>query len=224
MSGSRRCAAVTRNELSGARVSAGMAIVALAALGVGACSSAASPRHTAEQAAAQASRVAASAAAAASELPGDLATKVLADASDLRSAAASLASSTAEGAASSLSARASEFDASVSARIAEASASAAGVLKGASGRGNAVADVTLTGLPTANTNGTRAVVVTITNPTSRTASYAVQIDFVDSGGKTVDSAVVAADDVPPGGKATPVAFSRTSAQQTQPRVAKAERY
>src|SRR5581483_1781153 len=91
VTGSRRCAAVTRNELSGVRVSAGMAIVALAALGIGACSSGASPRHTAEQAAAQASRAAASAAAAASELPGDLATKVLADASDLRSAAASLA-------------------------------------------------------------------------------------------------------------------------------------
>ncbi|WP_127355953.1 hypothetical protein [Actinacidiphila soli] len=151
-------------------------------------------------------------------------TKVFTDASALQSAAASLATShpSSVAMASSLEARASEFDASVSAQVEKARTSAEKVLKSVSGSGNAIDDVSITGLPTATKAGKRLAVVTITNRTRQPASFAVQIDFIDSSGKTVESTVVSATDVPPGEKATPLASGTSTA--SAPKIAKAQRY
>ncbi|MEV7780967.1 hypothetical protein [Kitasatospora sp. NPDC088351] len=123
------------------------------------------------------------------------------------------------------SAAAASFEASVAAQGAQANAKAASVLSGVEDGGNALGAVTLTGLPRASTGGLHAVVVTIANTGTSAASFAVQVDFTDTSGKTVDSAIVGADDVPAGGKASPVAFSTQPADVTLlPVVVKAVRY
>jgi hypothetical protein len=157
-------------------------------------------------------------------MPSPGLTKVFADASELQSAAASLATShpSSVAIASSLEARASEFDASVSADLERSRAAAENRLKNVSGSGNAVGEVSVKGLPNATPPSTRAALVTVTNRTSKTASYAVQVDFTDSSGKTVDTTFVNAPDVAPGKSATVVAFSKTTG--SAPKLAKAERY
>ncbi|MFI8193282.1 hypothetical protein ACIF8T_31660 [Streptomyces sp. NPDC085946] len=131
----------------------------------------------------------------------------------------------ASAAASSASARASEFEASVSAEVARANAAAQRELKDVEGRGNALADVSLTGKPRAQTGGLLAVVVNITNHTDETASYAVQVDFRDSDGKVVETRYVGAEDLAAGDRAQPLAISRTPAgQQLTAEIAKAQRY
>ncbi|WP_395297659.1 hypothetical protein ACF9IK_32570 [Kitasatospora hibisci] len=91
--------------------------------------------------------------------------------------------------------------------------------------GNALGDIVITGVPRARTGGLHAVVVTITNSGLDTASYAVQVDFTDTSGKTVDSSVVGAEHLPAGDQAQPVAFSRAPADQTLlPVVVKAVRF
>ncbi|MEU6543838.1 hypothetical protein [Streptomyces sp. NPDC046859] len=131
----------------------------------------------------------------------------------------------ASAAASSASARASAFEASVSAEIKRANDAARERLKGVKGRGNATADVSLTGKPRADTGNLLAVVVAITNRTDHTASYAVQVDFRDPDGKVVESRFVGAEDLEPGERAEPVAISR---KPPEPRltaeIAKAQRY
>ncbi|MFG2909347.1 hypothetical protein ACGF13_30305 [Kitasatospora sp. NPDC048286] len=141
------------------------------------------------------------------------------------SAAAASASAAASEAAASLSARASAFGASVSAQQSATQEKAASVLSGVTDGGNAQGDITITGVPRQNTGGLHAVVVTIQNPGPNAASYAVQVDFTDTGGRTVDSAIVGAENVPANGKAQPVAFSRQPADKTLiPVVVKAVRY
>ncbi|MGW7364276.1 FxLYD domain-containing protein [Streptomyces sp. NPDC054841] len=131
----------------------------------------------------------------------------------------------ASAAASSASAAASSFEASVSAEVARANAAAQEKLKNLKGGGNALSDVSLTGRPTADTGGVQAVVVTITNSTDQTASYAVQVDFTDSSGKVVESRIVGAQDLAPGEKAQPLAISRKPpGMNLTPTVAKAQRY
>jgi hypothetical protein len=131
----------------------------------------------------------------------------------------------ASAAASSASARASEFQASVSAEVARANAAAQRRLEDIEGRGNALADVSLTGKPRAETGGLLAVVVNITNRTDETASYAVQVDFRDSDGKVVETRYVGAEDLAPGDKEQPLAISRTApGQQLTAAIAKAQRY
>ncbi|MFE4583251.1 hypothetical protein [Streptomyces chartreusis] len=145
-------------------------------------------------------------------------------ASQAASAIAS-AHASASAAASSASARASEFEASVEAEAARASAAAEKELKDVQGRGNAVSEVGMKGLPRSETSGLLAVLVTITNKTSDTASYAVQIDFEDSSGKFVETRFVGAEDLDPGEKEQPIAFSRQPADANlTPRLAKAQRY
>ncbi|GHB20353.1 hypothetical protein GCM10010377_07880 [Streptomyces viridiviolaceus] len=145
-------------------------------------------------------------------------------ASQAASAIAS-ARASASAAASSASARASEFEASVEAEAARAGAAAEKVLKDVEGRGNAVSDVGMTGLPRNETSGLLAVLVTITNKTDESASYAVQVDFEDSSGKVVETRFVGAEDLEPGEKEQPIAFSRQPADaQLTPRLAKAQRY
>lgn len=135
------------------------------------------------------------------------------------------ASARASSAAASASARASEFAASVSADTERAAATAEKELKGVKGGGNARADVTMTGLPTSATGGLRAVVVTITNKTNATASYAVQVDFKNPDGKVVETRYVGKENLEPGKQAQPVAISRQPAEpQLTPVLAKAQRY
>ncbi|MFD9460665.1 hypothetical protein [Streptomyces sp. NPDC060027] len=148
--------------------------------------------------------------------------------SAIASAASSIiesATGRASSAAASVSARASEFAASVSADTARAAVTAEKQLKDVKGSGNATSDVSMTGLPTAETGGLRAVVVTITNKTDKTASYAVQVDFKNPDGKVVETSFVGKENLEPGKKAQPVVISRQPAEpQLTPVLAKAQRY
>ncbi|MGW1321150.1 hypothetical protein ACWD64_01345 [Streptomyces antibioticus] len=131
----------------------------------------------------------------------------------------------ASSAAASASARASEFEASVSAEVARANRAAEQELKDVDGKGNATADVSLTGKPRAETSGLLAVVVNITNRTDETASYAVQVDFRDADGKVVETRFVGAEGLAPGARATPLAISRKPPEPPlTAEVAKAQRY
>ncbi|MFE9170609.1 hypothetical protein ACFYNZ_13975 [Streptomyces kebangsaanensis] len=148
--------------------------------------------------------------------------------SALASAAASAIASahaSASAAESSAAARASEFEASVDAEVARAGAAAERELKNVKGRGNALSEVGMTGLPRHQTSGLLAALVTITNKTNHKASYAVQIDFQDPAGKVVETRFVGAENLAPGQKEQPIAFSRqpTEARLT-PHLAKAQRY
>ncbi|MBE8473656.1 hypothetical protein [Streptomyces justiciae] len=127
--------------------------------------------------------------------------------------------------ASSASAQASAWLASVSAETERANRAAKNALKDVEGKGNATADVSLTGKPRAETAGLLAVVVNITNSTDETASYAVQVDFRDPDGKVVQTRYVGAEDLKPGGKAQPLAISTEPAEpQLTAVVTKAQRY
>ncbi|USQ89585.1 hypothetical protein NFX46_16265 [Streptomyces phaeoluteigriseus] len=144
--------------------------------------------------------------------------------SALESLAAS-AKASVSAAASSASARASEFEASVSAEVARAGTAAEKELKDVDGRGNATADVSLTGKPRAETGGLLAVVVNITNRSDDTASYAVQVDFQAPDGKVVETRYVGAEDLAPGERALPLAISRKPPEpQLTAKIAKAQRY
>lgn len=145
-------------------------------------------------------------------------------ASALASVEASVRAEVSERAASA-SAAASSFEASVSAEVERANKAAQSELAEVEGKGNAMSDVTMTGKPRSGTGGVLAVVVTITNRTDRTASYAVQVDFRDSSGKTVETRYVGAEDLKPGERAQPVAVSRKPAEPVlTPKLAKAQRY
>ncbi|MGX9888045.1 FxLYD domain-containing protein [Streptomyces sp. NPDC002276] len=148
--------------------------------------------------------------------------------SALKSAASSAVASAqarASAAASSASAAASSFEASVSAEVARASKDAQNELKNVTGQGNATSEVAMTGKPRAQTGGLLAVVVNITNKTDKKASYAVQVDFLDSSGKVVETRYVGAENLAPGAKAQPVAISTKPPEPVlTPKLAKAQRY
>ncbi|WP_338702968.1 FxLYD domain-containing protein [Streptomyces sp. Q6] len=131
----------------------------------------------------------------------------------------------ASAAAESASQRAHDFEASVSADVERNRQEFTKALDAADGQGNAMKDVSMTGKPLSQTDGVRALVVTITNSTDATASYAVQVDFSDSDGKVVETTVVGAKDLKPGEKAQPLAIST---QPPEPhltaKIAKAQRY
>ena len=138
---------------------------------------------------------------------------------------ASAVEGSASAAASSALAAASSFEASVEAGASSAAASFKSELDAVTGKGNAVSDVHLTGIPKAQTGGLTAVVVNITNSSGKQASYAVQVEFADSSGKVVDTTIVGAKDVGAGKKAQPVAFTTKGTDTTLfPRVARAVRY
>jgi hypothetical protein len=141
------------------------------------------------------------------------------------SAAVSSARASASAAASSASARASEFEASVDAETQRRSAAAEKELKNVEGRGNALSEVAMTGMPRAQTGGVLAVLVTITNKTRSEASYAVQIDFKNAAGKVVETRYVGAEHLQPGKKEQPIAFSHQPPEpKLTPVLAKAQRY
>ncbi|WP_344446378.1 hypothetical protein [Kitasatospora nipponensis] len=94
-----------------------------------------------------------------------------------------------------------------------------------SGTGNAVSDVTLTGVPRTHANGLNAAVVTITNSTGATASYAVKVDFVDPAGQVVDSSIVGAEQLAAGATTQPLVYTEKDSGQTlTARLAQAQRY
>ncbi|MFC9595290.1 FxLYD domain-containing protein [Streptomyces sp. NPDC056944] len=135
------------------------------------------------------------------------------------------AQASASSAAASASAREAERKASIGAEIERSRQAAENALKGVEGRGNALSEVGMTGKPRADTNGLLTVVVTITNKTDATASYAAQVDFLDSSGKVVETQFVGAEDLPPGERKQPLVISRQPADPVlTPRLTKAQRY
>ncbi|MGA5699216.1 hypothetical protein [Peterkaempfera bronchialis] len=113
---------------------------------------------------------------------------------------------------------------SVSPQLAAARAEASATLKSVQGRGNAVKDVELSGVPEDTAHGHPAATVKITNHTDRSASYAVQVDFEDSSGKTVETTVTALRNLGPGQTATLLTFGEKPATApTTPKIAKAQR-
>ncbi|CAN3985303.1 hypothetical protein [Kitasatospora purpeofusca] len=163
----------------------------------------------------------------ASSFSGELPSSVASAKSSLlesASAAASAASAAASRAEASRSEAAASFEASVSAQLAAGRAEAQSVLSKTEGTGNALSDITLTGLPKAQTAGLNAALVTVVNSTSSTASYAIKVEFLD-GDQVVDTTVLGIKDVAPGAKATATAFSSLDRDKALvPRVAQAQRY
>ncbi|MEV7074173.1 FxLYD domain-containing protein [Streptomyces sp. NPDC093990] len=145
-------------------------------------------------------------------------------ASALASAEASARARASERAASA-SAAASSFEASVSAETERTNRAARTELAKVDGPGNAMSEVTMTGKPRSETGGLLAVVVTITNKSGATASYAVQVDFLDSDGKVVETRYVGAEDLKAGERAQPLVVSRKPSEPVlTPKLAKAQRY
>ncbi|MET8630513.1 hypothetical protein ABZW30_43590 [Kitasatospora sp. NPDC004669] len=148
--------------------------------------------------------------------------------SSVASAKASLlesASAAASQAMASLSSAAASFEASVSAQVAAGRAQAQAVLSKTEGAGNAMSDVTLTGLPKAQAAGFNAALVTVVNSTASTASYAIKVEFLDETGTVVDSSYLGVDALGSGAKAAPIAFSPIDRDKALiARVAQAQRY
>ncbi|MEV7848600.1 hypothetical protein ACIP9F_19380 [Streptomyces cyaneofuscatus] len=116
------------------------------------------------------------------------------------------------------------FAASVSAETERLRQEAVKRLDGVEGRGNAVADVSVSGLPVAASEEVRSARVRVTNPTDEPAFYAVKVEFVDAEDKVLDTVVVGVEDAPPGRTVDAQANSRKAAGvKTFPRVAQAER-
>ncbi|MFG2823763.1 hypothetical protein ACGFX4_30605 [Kitasatospora sp. NPDC048365] len=139
--------------------------------------------------------------------------------------AASSALASAEAAQSSAEAAASSFAASGSEQVNASRTKASEVLQATQGEGNAMGDVVITGVPRTTTGGLHAAIVTITNSTNATASYAVQVAFKDEAGQVADTSVVWAENLAAGQKAQPVAFSRKPADMKLVAVVtKAQRY
>ncbi|MFJ9770421.1 hypothetical protein ACIRVF_04160 [Kitasatospora sp. NPDC101157] len=128
-------------------------------------------------------------------------------------------------AAASASAAAASFEASVSAQIAAGRSEAKAVLDKTQGAGNAISDVTITGLPKAQAAGFNAALVTVLNNTQAKASYAIKVEFSEQSGKVVDTTYLNVKDLAAGATATPTAFSSLDRDQALvSRVVQAQRY
>lgn len=141
------------------------------------------------------------------------------------SEAAESARASASEAEASASERADEFEASVSADTERANQAAEKALKDVDGRGNAMSDVSMTGKPRSETGGVLASVVTFTNRTDETADFAVQVDFLDSSGKTVETRYVGTENLEPGKRAQRYAISHEPPEpKLSAKLVKAQRY
>lgn len=141
------------------------------------------------------------------------------------SEAAESARASASEAQASASERADEFEASVAADTERANQAAEKALKGVDGRGNAMSDVSMTGKPRSETGGVLASVVTFTNRTDETADFAVQVDFLDSSGKTVETRYVGTENLEPGKRAQRYAISHEPPEpKLSAKLVKAQRY
>lgn len=149
-------------------------------------------------------------------------------ASPLKSAASEAAESaraSASEAAESASERADEFEASVSAESERVQKAAQDELKDVDGEGNAMSDVSMTGKPRSETGGVLASIVTITNSTDEKASYALQVDFLDPDGKTVETRYIGKEDLDPGERAQAYAISHAPPEpKLSAKLVKAQRY
>ncbi|UZI33236.1 hypothetical protein [Streptomyces sp. VB1] len=116
------------------------------------------------------------------------------------------------------------FAASVSAESERVRQEATKRLEEVEGRGNAVGDVSVSGLPLTASEEVRSALVRVTNPTDEPTFFAVKVEFVDAGDKVLDTLVVGVEDAPPDRTVTAQANSRKAAGvKTFPRVAQAER-
>lgn len=116
------------------------------------------------------------------------------------------------------------FAASVSAESERVRQEATKRLEEVEGRGNAVGDVSVNGLPLTAAEEVRSALVRVTNPTDEATFFAVKVEFVDAGDKVLDTVVVGVEDAPPDRTVTARANSRKAAGvKTFPRVAQAER-
>ncbi|RLV64608.1 hypothetical protein STAN_0128 [Streptomyces sp. CBMAI 2042] len=116
------------------------------------------------------------------------------------------------------------FAASVSAETERVRQEAVKRLEGVEGRGNAVADASVSGLPVAASEEVRSARVRVTNPTDEPAFYAVKVEFVDAEDKVLDTVVVGVEDAPPDRTVDAQAnSSKAAGVKTFPRVAQAER-
>ncbi|GAA3805088.1 hypothetical protein GCM10022206_49800 [Streptomyces chiangmaiensis] len=130
------------------------------------------------------------------------------------------ASGTASQAASAASSVASEAGAA----LASASAEASRTLDQIKGGAHARADVKL-GTTTSASGGRKEVPVTVTNPTSESRTYAVQVNFKDSHGKVLDTVVATVSDVAGHGSKNATALSnRELSGDVTTSVARAMRY
>ncbi|MET7859296.1 hypothetical protein ABZS81_19115 [Streptomyces sp. NPDC005318] len=117
-----------------------------------------------------------------------------------------------------------DFEASVNAAVERNRQMAVKQLAGVQGKGNAVKDVSVSGVPVAQGEQFRSALVRVTNPTDKAAFYAVRVEFVDASGKVLDSVVLGIADAPPGRTVSEHANSRKAAGvKSFPRIAQAER-
>ncbi|WP_265568349.1 hypothetical protein [Streptomyces hygroscopicus] len=108
--------------------------------------------------------------------------------------------------------------------LASATAEAGRRLAGIKGAVNAKGEVKL-GTVTSDAAGHKVVPVTVTNSTSKTRTYAVQVDFRDSGGNLLDTVVVTVDNVAAGASKNATATSnRALSGNVTVDVARAVRY
>ncbi|WP_326665762.1 hypothetical protein [Streptomyces sp. NBC_00385] len=117
-----------------------------------------------------------------------------------------------------------DFAASVSADVERNRQKAVATLEGVEGKGNAVEDVSVNGLPVVASEQFRSALVRVTNRTDEPAFYAVRVEFVDASGKVLDSVVLGFADAPPDRTVSQHANSRKAAGvKSFPRIAQAER-
>ncbi|MFD4760965.1 hypothetical protein ACFWOJ_19360 [Streptomyces sp. NPDC058439] len=117
-----------------------------------------------------------------------------------------------------------EFAASAAAAAERDRQKAVKQLEGVRGQGNAVKDVSVTGLPVEKSEKFRSALVRVSNRTDKAAFYAVKVEFADSSGKVLDSVVLGFADVQPGRTVSQHAnSSKAAGVKTFPRIAQAER-
>ncbi|MFE9124291.1 hypothetical protein ACFYOF_02560 [Streptomyces sp. NPDC007148] len=134
------------------------------------------------------------------------------------------ASGTASRAASAATEAASAAASEAGAALASASAEAGRKLDQIKGGAHAKADVKL-GAVADESGGRKAAPVTVTNPTSESHTYAVQVNFKDTKGNLLDTVVVTVSDVPGGGSKNATALSnRGLSGDAVTSVARAVRY
>ncbi|MDX3309183.1 hypothetical protein ACWGH3_10005 [Streptomyces sp. NPDC054884] len=142
---------------------------------------------------------------------------------DSPSSVASKAASAAKSVGGQATAAASSLASEASEAFSSATAEVGRKLDGIEGGVDAKGDVKL-GTPTADGDRS-AVEVTVTNSADSTKSFAVEVDFKDSGGKLLDSVLVTVTDVPAGKTAKAIARShRALSGEVKAEAARAVRY
>ncbi|MFD3740713.1 hypothetical protein [Streptomyces sp. NPDC058629] len=116
------------------------------------------------------------------------------------------------------------FAASVSTETERVRQEAVKRLEGVECRGDAVADVSVSGLSVTASEEVRSARVRVTDTTGAPAFHAVKVEFVEAEDKVLDAVVAGAEDAPPGRTVDAWANSRKAAGvKTYPRVAQVER-